>query len=264
MSVDIVVGVLDPEERSRRQVLASRVIGLVDAPTPERRVLCLLDGVDCPHLKAQTGGVNRGVHFDDPGPEERQYVLDRLQELGEPESLTGYQTLVYLHGTTCSTDVGLGITLAHEFQHLKQSTGMRPEYVASRVIGKCDEVVRARGLIWSDVPHEREARIVSKRVAVTVFGAETVQTYIDRQITDGVSKMNAALIGIDKEPWSSDTADWLFIRRVDADLAYDLVQETRELYPTLRRFRNALEETRHDYPDLRSVDLGPLFSGEYL
>jgi hypothetical protein len=101
-------------------------------------------------------------------------------------------------------------------------------------------------------------------VAVTVFGAETVQTYIDRQITDGVSKMNAALIGIDKEPWSSDTADWLFIRRVDADLAYDLVQETRELYPTLRRFRNALEETRHDYPDLRSVDLGPLFSGEYL
>src|ERR1700734_1568867 len=104
MPVDIVVGVLDHQETSRLQDLASRVIGLVDAPIPEARTLCLLDGVDCQYLKGQTGGVNRGIHSDDPDPEMRQHVRDRLRELGEPKSRAEDQSLVYLHGTTCSTD----------------------------------------------------------------------------------------------------------------------------------------------------------------
>ena len=194
MTVDIVVGVRDPQERSRLQDLASQVIRLVDAPIPEARMLCLLDGVDCQYLKDQTGGVNRGIHSDDPDPEMRRFVRDRLRELGEPESRAEYQTLVYLHGTTCSTDVGLAMTLAHEYQHFKQSIGMRPVYVASFLIGKCDELLGERALIWSDVPHEREWRIVSKRVAVVEFGTEVVRRYKDRQITDAGSKMNAATV----------------------------------------------------------------------
>jgi hypothetical protein len=152
------------------------------------------------------------------------------------------------------------MTLAHELQHLKQSVGIRPEYVASQLIGRCDEIVGERALIWSDVPHEREARIVSKRVATVVFGAEAVRAYVDRQLSDAVSKMNATSSEKDKERWSNDAADWLFIRRVNGDLEYDFVRETRELYPNLGRFRRELEATQR-FLGLSGVDLTPLFKG---
>ena len=73
--------------------------------------------------------------------------------------------------------------------------------------------------------------------------------------------MNAAVTGRDKDRWGRDAADWLFIRRVDADVNYDFVRETQELYPTLRRFRCALEKARDYFPDFRGVDLEPLFGG---
>jgi hypothetical protein len=37
------------------------------------------------------------------------------------------------------------------------------------------------GLRWCDIPHDREARIVSKRTAEQVFGAELVRQYIERE-----------------------------------------------------------------------------------
>jgi hypothetical protein len=234
---------------------------LVDAAIPEHRVLCLLDGVDCQYLKDESGGVNRGGCFHDPQPEVRQHVLDRLQELGESALKAAYQTLIYLHGSTCTTDAGLSMTLAHEYQHVKQSIGMRPVFVASFLMGRCDELVSARALIWSDVPHEREARIVSKRVAEKVVGADVVRTYIDERITNAVSNMNAAVNERDKNRWRVDAADWLFIQRVDAGVNYDFARETEELYPTLRLFKRALENTRDCHPELGVVDLEPLFRG---
>lgn len=261
MPIDVVVGLEDLEKRTRRQNLARRVMNSVDAAIPEHRVLCLLDGVDCEYLKDASGGVNRGGCFQDPEPEVRQHVLGRLQKLGGPESLAAYQTLIYLHGSTCSTDVGLSMTLAHEFQHLKQSIGVPPVYVASILVGKCDELIRARALIWPDVPHEREARIISKRVTEMLFGPEAVRTYLDQRITDSVSKMNAATSERDKNRWRIDAADWLFIQRVDASVNYDFALEIRELYPRLREFRYALERTRDCFAEFRAVDLEPLFSG---
>jgi hypothetical protein len=260
MSVDILVAEHDHQEKDRRRALALRVMTLVDVPTPDYQVLCFLDSEDSRYLKSQNGEVNRGIHFDDPDPEVRHCVLGRLETLNEPERRADYRSLVYLHGSTCSTDVGLCITLAHELQHLKQSVGIRPEYVASQLIGRCDEIVCAHALIWSDVPHEREARIVSKRVATRVFGTDTVREYVDRQISDAVSKMNAASSEKDKELWSNDAADWLFIRRVSGDLDYDLVREIRELYRNLGRFRRELEATQRFF-GLGGVDLTTLFNG---
>jgi hypothetical protein len=120
--------------------------------------------------------------------------------------------------------------------------------------------VCAHALIWSDVPHEREARIVSKRVATRVFGTDTVREYVDRQISDAVSKMNAASSEKDKALWSNDAADWLFIRRVSGDLDYDLVREIRELYRNPGRFRRELEATQR-FLGLGGVDLTTLFNG---
>jgi hypothetical protein len=261
MPVDIIVAARDYGEKNRRLALAQLVMSLVDVPTPDQRALCFLDNEDCRYLKSVTRGVNRGYHADDPDREIHSYVRDRLDALGESQR-ENYKSLVYLHGTTCSTDVGLCMTLAHEFQHLKQSIGIVPEYVVCRLIGKCNEIVREHALIWSDIPHEREARIVSKRVATTALGTEAVRTYVDREISDAVSKMKAASTEEDEEAWSNDAADWLFIRRVSTDLEYDFVRETRLLYPALCRFQGPLEETQRLFSDLGGVDLATLFSGD--
>ncbi len=79
--------------------------------------------------------------------------------------------LIYLYGSTCADEVGLVIVLAHELQHAIQHANVRKPWALNGLVLKLDtNVFDALKLTWADIPIEREARIVSKRMAVHLFG----------------------------------------------------------------------------------------------
>jgi len=94
---------------------------------------------------------------------------------------TGELTRVYDHGIyvrrgTCSDETALAMTFGHELQHFVQY-GFKREFWAggklsrelSRQFPRIQEKER---LNWPDIPHEREARIVAKRIGVDLCGRD--------------------------------------------------------------------------------------------
>jgi hypothetical protein len=78
-----------------------------------------------------------------------------------------------------------------------------------------------------DIPHEREANIVSKRVAEIVCGVVAVREYAEQRI----QFMNQ--IG-DAE----QKARWVFFRDISSSTDYDLFQET---LPLVEKYRKSID-----------------------
>ena len=76
-----------------------------------------------------------------------------------------YESLIYLHGSTCETDIGLTMTLAHELQHFLQYTNERHLWTANTLLMKLPSLPTDDLKACSDFPVEREARITAKKVA---------------------------------------------------------------------------------------------------
>lgn len=106
--------------------------------------------------------------------------------------------------------MGLAWTFAHELQHFVQHVTAPEQWNAGRLIR--NDIAYA-GLGWCDIPSEREARIVAKRVSEALFGAEAVRLFIEAKISQ---------CGGNKD----DAADWECVRGLDTSLQYDLATET--------------------------------------
>jgi len=239
----------DPTLNSRRETIARRVISEFGERLPER-LLIFLDDVDWPDWKDEQPA-NRGFHVIlpwvgiDQGP---TYLGDFVAE--DAESSYGVLTeFVYLHGSTCLFDIGLTMTLAHELQHVIQQTHNRTAMAASRLIREfVDETNNDVKFQWSDIPNEREARIVQKRVAVTFYDDKAISAFIDARIANAV---NAA-----------DAEDWRFVQGLDPTLPYDLTQHTIEVFKRLREYRPALRALLPRItarPEFAGVDLSEFF-----
>ena len=69
-----------------------------------------------------------------------------------------FDELIYLHGSTCASEVGLTMTFAHELQHFVQHGNMLTLWAANTLIPQLPKsVINALGLRWCDIPHECEA-----------------------------------------------------------------------------------------------------------
>ena len=67
------------------------------------------------------------------------------------------------------------MTFADELQHFVQYGFTRRLWAEGGLISRLPkEVIEMEELNWPDIPHEREARIVAKRVGVKLRGAEEV------------------------------------------------------------------------------------------
>src|SRR6202020_1026015 len=125
-----------------------------------------------------------------------------------------FDDFVYLHGATCAGDIALTMTLAHELQHFTQHADHTRLWAANSLVPNLHKTaIAALGLRWCDVPHEREARIVSKRTAEDLFGPDAVLRHIDARIANPVTEQ--------------DGIDWKCIRELSASSPYDLAHETR-------------------------------------
>jgi hypothetical protein len=240
--------------RKHREALVHRACECLHLQSPDRRLMCFLDDEDWQAFKDHNGIANRGfyarVRAGDPHWRIAPfYILERVF-VGD---IAAVDEFVYLHGSTCSSDLGLIMTVSHELQHfIQRSTQTRLRAANSLIPNLRRDSIEQLRLQWCDLPHEREARIVAKRSAEQIFGAERVQQHIASAIAARVTE--------------SDATDWECIRGMSTAAPFDLAAETRVFFPRLKRHRAELEEVLRHFqstdPDYANVDLTSLLGEE--
>ena len=244
----------DDPLRSEKSKLAARVLSEMPQPFPDESLLCFLDDQDWAPFKAGKNSANRGLYRATQGGgyhEWPPYLLNML--FGSPQCR--FEHVLYLHNSTCRDEIGLSVTLAHELQHFRQYCESRGLSDAGRLLMdfiKAVSVETTDALFltkWSDVPHEREARIVSKKIAVSIFSPDSVRAFFDRSISCAVDE--------------ADRLDLEYVQSIKpSDYPFDLRSETRLVYSRLVPYRSTLERLiREDRTGrLENVDLDDLLS----
>ena len=257
MAIRIEVKSDDLAAKSKREQTAQNVVRLFGYQLSDLKLLCFFDDVDCDGLKKFIGGANRGfytpVRNSRLWPYFPEYLKDFIFESGI-SSLSGepsFNHVIYLDGSACADEIGLTITFAHEFQHLVQNTAGRTRKLAAAngLVQNLDrKLIEALNMKWFDIPIEREARIVSKRTAETLFGAPRVRRFIAARIAEAVD--------------GDDAADWRFVQSIVPSTPYDLERESHRLFqklrPHRREFERMLDELK-DNPTFSEITLRDLF-----
>jgi hypothetical protein len=211
-------------------------------------VLCYLADEDIPALKDRWGGEsNRGVHYLIRSQGFGIWPQKVRDLLAPPNYRTGevgcpYNSVIYLHGSTCSLDVELAMTLAHELQHFLQFANHRQPWAISALLRELPYLPTPDLQHFHHLPTEWEARVIGKRVAEHIFGKSLVQSHIDLRILESASL--------------EETANWEFISTLQASEEYDITAATIALVTRHRQGIVALQRsTFSDDPDLGSVSL---------
>jgi len=257
MTITLRVRSSDEVIRVQREAAARRVLSHLGDRLPVSRLLCFLDDEDSPVIMSERGAANRGlygpIHDNTPMADWPDYVTNQIfVDDGEHFWFQRMiDDLVYLYGNTCASEVGLTMTLAHELQHAIQHANLCELWAVNGLIQNLDrETIDTLKLTWSDIPIEREARIVSKSVAVHFFGEGRVSEYIDQKIAERVTEI--------------DARDWQFVRTLTSSSTVDLNAETKQLFERLRGYRAELEAALQERkrlkdPDFVDIDLGVYF-----
>lgn len=150
-------------------------------------------------------------------------------DLSSGEITWPYDSIIYLHGSTCNMEVQLAMTLAHELQHFLQFANQRQVWAINALLAKLPYLPTPDLSHWYDLPTEREARIIAKRTAVAIFGKSRVDEHIGM-----MSRTSLSL---------EDAADWDFIRDLDFGEVYDPKVGTSLLVERHRRGLEDLQRT---------------------
>lgn len=252
MPVTLRIKSTDDTAKTHREALAQRVFTSLGLQSAGRRLLCFLDDEDWHAFKARNGAANRGFYAPVRAghPHWRiapRYILDSVFTDGA----AAFDDFVYLHGTTCAEDIALTMTLAHELQHFVQHADHTRLWAANSLVPNLHKTaIAALGLRWCDVPHEREARIVSKRTAEELFGPDAVRKHIEARIANPVTEQ--------------DGIDWKCIRELSVSSSYDLGYETKLFFPRLKDYSDQLQAALTHFkatdPDYADMDLQALLN----
>lgn len=256
MELDIEVAGWDNGIREQRRDVVRRVIETFGTMLPERRLLIYLDDADCQNLKLSLGIANRGIHFPVKDSTVRQIqipvpmylLLD--ERLSDGATAFNYDNAIYIHNSTCQHEVGLTMTLAHEFQHFIQYGCHRRAWAANSLAANLSrETFQALGFTWADIATEHEARLVSKRAAEQLFGHQRVQEFIEIRASQPAN--------------SADADDWAFVKAIDVTAPFDLEAETRQMYQRIAAHKQELTDRWlevADDPDFELFNPRELFS----
>jgi hypothetical protein len=255
VSLKVEVKSWDDAVRVKRQATAQRVVNEFGDRLPNLRLLAFFDDEDWSYFRYELGPSNRGLYT--PIKPNVQwgtwpYYVKECILVSDPSTLRLRQEIdhvIYVHGTTCADEVGLTMTFSHELQHFIQYGFNRKLWAENFLLPRLPkDVIDSTGLNWPDIPNEREARIVAKRIGVILCGADAVNQYIARKIVESVT--------------SQDAEDWRFSQRVDPSLPYDLAGETKRIFQRLEPYRQHfdafLAQMREDV-DFNDIDLSEYF-----
>jgi hypothetical protein len=198
---------------------------------PARRLYRYFAGSDDYQLRQDppigVGAYYRGFHVPRSG---RQGLPMYLQEcffcpleqfadvvVSSSTEMAAFDNLIYIRESTCRDVTGCATSYAHELQHFVQY-GHTPKLW--RVNGALYDNLASfdRTALATDIPSEREAEIISKRVAERVFGADAVRAFAEKQ----VQLMEDAGA-------QSQKGKWVFFRDVPSSTNYDLLADTKRL-----------------------------------
>jgi hypothetical protein len=133
------------------------------------------------------------------------------------EDMIAFDDLIFIRHSTCFDPTGCVLTYAHELQHFVQHGHaprlLRVNNALYQNIKRFEPTATA-----SDIPSEREANIVSKRVAEAVCGADAVRVFAEKQVR------------LMEELGNSEQLDrWVFFRDIPSSTNYDLLGCTLHL-----------------------------------
>jgi hypothetical protein len=145
------------------------------------------------------------------------YLLQCFFADGSFANALAFDTMIYVRYSTCFDVTGCVTTYAHELQHFVQYRQMPKLLVVNQVLRKHLKQLEPTA-IATDVPSEREANIVSKRVAEKVCGVDAVRKFAEEQIR--------AM----REVGAIEEADrWIFFQNVGPSTDFNLLEETIKL-----------------------------------
>ena len=194
---------------------------------PPLRLLCYFDDQNPESLHRQFGEFT-SVHTPVIGSGTWPDNVKRL--FFASDGTFAYDNLIYVPGTRYSQEkVPFVMTFAHELQHFVQWGFARKVYKANALLFQnllsFEPTTNAKP--W-DIPYNREAMIVSKRVAEAVCEADKVREFIDAQILDSERSNNI-----------SKNELWRCFRSLPSSRTYDLRHETDVL---VQKYRSQLSE----------------------
>lgn len=155
--------------------------------------------------------------------------------------MLAFKHLIYIRKSTCTNVTGFVLTLAHELQHVNQ-------YVKAREISRANSLLYhqvrqidpATTLRAIDIPHEREANIVSKKIAEAVCGEDTVEAFAVEQI-----RQFAELAKTGDSDAASERVRWEVFQSLDTSAPFDLQAETISLFNKYKPQIIALDLGKH-------------------
>ena len=254
-SMPVIVKVKSKHDATRmqREKAAQRVVSHFGLCAPKSTVLCFLDDENPPGLKRAFGAANRGIYgIVRDGDDLSRGVWpwpDYLSKSVQVDDRRVIDELIYLYDGTCSDDVGLTMTLAHELQHATQHDKERRVWAVNSLVRNLPTAVDELKLEWKDIPTELDARIVAKRVTRDLHGEEAVNRYIDKRASEAT------------EP--HEIFDWGFVRELAPSSSIDIISETHRLFHRLGKYRQEVEETLRkvkNNPDFADIDLDEFFT----
>ncbi len=115
------------------------------------------------------------------------------------------------------------MVFAHELQHFVQYGFKRRFWAESKLVRELPKQVQEKEqLNRPDIPHEREARIVAKRVGVRLCGEDAVNRYIDRMINEAQKRCIDQTISESATKMKMlEIEDLRFSRKLDSEIPYD-------------------------------------------
>jgi hypothetical protein len=192
---------------------------------PSRRLYRYFAATDDNMLRGEPpyfGQYYRGFYVPFLGREILPYYLSNCffhpfdPTRGEPtwEEQIAFDDLIYIRDSTCLDMTGCVMNYAHELQHFMQH-GYTPKLWAVNNVLYQNLRKFEPGATPIDIPIEREAEIVSKRVAEAVRGTEAVKEFAEKQI--GLMEETGA---------HPQKAKWAFFRDVPSSTKYNLLKAT--------------------------------------
>ena len=244
----------DAEVVRHREGLARKVLDYFDqhSTLPDWRVICLLDDTDFQELKLRAGEANRGIHLclgkaALPGLiPQRFWDTLRPVDRATMKCLSVFDSVVYLHGSTCEADIGLALCLGHELRHSFQYSTEPQICAVNTMLQYLPEPSNQNFTVWWDLPIEIDARVVAKAAAEAIFGPLAVENFL---------RTRAESASTDE-----DGKDWLFVLSIDTSAPYSFIEETRQF---IRAYASELKQIQEkpewqNRPDFQKLDFAAI------
>jgi len=203
-----------------------------------QRVDCYFASSDDDYLTTQNGCHFRGFQISYLGRNDLpRYLFSRFfhaydgrDPLPSFEQQLAFDHLIYVRNSTSLDPTGCTSTLAHELEHIAQHCQSHSMMRANNLL--YDNVIIMSGgsdFTVFDIPTERDANIVSKRVAETICGPEAVMRFTDERI-----QYFAQLARSGDDAAGRERTRWEGFRNISPEAGYDWIEATKVL---IERFR---------------------------